>query len=454
MKLRNKIIIINLLIIVSILLAVFNIILNTVDNFNIYTVNQYLINQSNFSQSYLTEYFKSKENPAAILENEKASLEDMLKYQVGCEVSLTGLEVRDPSPLQKSALEGKKAYLITQSEGNRSFLLSFPVFSHGEIIGSVLYTYSLFQADEMRRSLLIVLLSLFVAALLGSALLSFLFSYRIIKPLEKLTRMAKDYSQGNFHPIEDIKTGDEVEKLAISFNEMGRSIKEIITELKMEQEKQKKFLDNVTHEIRTPLTNILGYADLTQKIDNLAQNKKYLDYISAEGERLLNMVNSLLELSRLNRYDLAVEKKNSELNIILEQACSLMRDRAEKFGIKVIYELAPVKAMVDGEKIKQVIINLLDNAIKYSEGDLITVRLRKEEMVHICVSDNGKGIPQFYVNSLTEPFYRVDKSRSRKLGGSGLGLSICREIIELHGGQININSEEGKGTTVTILLQP
>ncbi len=454
MKLRNKMIAINLLIILSILLAVFTIILKTVDNFNIYTIHQYLLNQSNLSQTYLSEYFLLKNNPIEVLSNEIASLEEKLKAQAGCEVSLTGLNVRDPSPLQKSALEGRKAYLITKVGENRSIFLSFPILAQGEIIGSVNYSYSLYQADEMRKGLFIVLVSLFIVASLGSALLSFLFSYRMIKPLEKLTGMANDYSQGNFRVIEDIKTGDEVEKLANSFNEMGRNIKKMITELKEEQEKQKKFLDNVTHEIRTPLTNILGYTDLTQKVDHVAQKDKYLDYISGEGERLLNMVNSLLELSRLKRYELAVELTDTELNNILEQACSLMRDRAEKFGIKVSYDLANVNAIVDGDKIKQVLINLLDNAIKYSEGDKITVRLWKETLVHISVKDNGKGISQSYINSLTEPFYRVDKSRSRKLGGSGLGLSICREIIELHGGEMNINSIEGKGTIVTISLQP
>lgn len=454
MKLRNKVIIINLLIVLSILLTVLSIILKTVDNFNIYTINQYLVNQSNLSQSYLSEYFKVKNNPVEVLRNEKASLEETLKSQAGCEVSITEIDVRDPSPLQKSALEGKKAYLITKVGENREFLLSFPIFAQGQIIGSVNYTYSLFQAEEMRRSLLIVLVSLFMVALLASSLLSFLLSYKMIKPLEKLTGVAKDYSQGNFRGIDDIKTGDEVETLAKSFNEMGRNIKKMITELKQEQEKQKKFLDNVTHEIRTPLTNILGYADLIQKVDNVTQKEKYLDYISDEGERLLNMVNSLLELSQLKRYDLAVELTNTDLKTILEQACRLMRDRANKFGIKVSYDLAPVNAMVDGEKIKQVVINLLDNAIKYSEGDIITVQLWKETFVQISISDNGKGISQSYINSLTEPFYRVDKSRSRKLGGSGLGLSICREIVELHGGEMTINSIEGKETIVTISLQP
>lgn len=454
MKLRNKIIIINLLIIITILFVAFTIILKTVDNFNIYTINQYLQHQSNLSQAYLSEYFKVKDNPVEVLGKEKAFLEFKLKEQAGCEVSLTGTEVREPSLLQKSALEGKKSYLITKEGKHRSFLLSFPIFAQGQIIGAVTYTYSLFQTDEVRKSLSIVLFFVFIVALLGSALLSSFFSYRIIKPLEKLTGMAMDYSQGNFHVIEDIKTGDEVEKLSDSFNEMGKNIKGMILELKQEQEKQKKFLDNVTHEIRTPLTIILGYAKLIPKINDNAQKNKYLNYIYNEGEKLLTMVNNLLELSKLNRYELAIEKTNTDLKTIIEQACSFMRDRADKFGIKISCELSPVNAMVDGEKIKQVIINLLDNAIKYSEGDMITVKLWKEEFIQISVGDNGKGIPQSNLNKLIEPFYRVDKSRSRKLGGSGLGLSICREIIELHGGQIHISSTEGKGTIVTISLQP
>jgi two-component system sensor histidine kinase VicK len=166
------------------------------------------------------------------------------------------------------------------------------------------------------------------------------------------------------------------------------------------------------------------------------------------------MVNNLLELSRLNRYELPVTKLETDLKALIQNVLELMAEKTLRFGFAVEYNLENVTSFIDGEKIKQVIINLIDNAVKHSEGDKIVVKLWKEDMVHISISDNGKGIPKENIKYIAEPFYRLDKSRSRKLGGSGLGLSICRDIIDAHGGTLDINSVVGVGTTVTISLQP
>ncbi|HHW48906.1 MAG TPA: HAMP domain-containing histidine kinase [Clostridiaceae bacterium] len=454
MKLRVKVISSNMLIITAILLVGGLTILKTVDNFNLYTIYQYLDSQSNFSQQYISEYLKNKKNQGEALIMDKAYLEDKLGKQVGCKVTISGADEKESTPLQKSALEGNKAYLVSTEGPDRIFYMSFPVISKNAFIGSVTFEYSLYQADSMRRSLLFTILILFVVALAVSFILSLVFSYRLIKPLEKLTAATREFSKGNFKEIGSINTKDEIEKLASSFNEMGQDIKAMIGQLKTEQEKQKKFLDNVTHEIRTPLTNILGYADLLNRVEDESARGKYTSYITREGNRLLNMVNSLLELSRLNRYELSVEKTQTDLKTLIETAMELMAERAKRSGFTVECSLQNVTALVDGEKIKQAIINLLDNSIKYSEGDRINIRLWKEELVYISVTDNGKGIPEDDLKHITEPFYRVDKSRSRKLGGSGLGLSICRDIVKAHGGELIISSRENHGTTVTISLQP
>ena len=301
--------------------------------------------------------------------------------------------------------------------------------------------------------LLYVLLSVFAAAITVSMLLNYFLSFRAIKPLERLTSAAKEFSGGNFKEVEGIATGDEIEKLTHSFNDMGHRIRNMIGELRTEHEKQKKFLDNVTHEIRTPLTNILGYADLVSRVADEAQREKYGSYIRDEGNRLGGMINNLLELSQLNRYELSVAKEETELKALIEKVSSLMMDRAKKFGLDIITDLEQVSSNIDGAKIKQVLINLLDNAIKYSEGNTIEISLRREENIKIRISDNGIGISEEDINNIMEPFYRVDKSRSRKLGGNGLGLSICRDIVKAHGGDMTIESKANQGTVVTISLQ-
>ena len=453
MKLRNKIAVTNTLITLVILFVCSAIILKAVDNFNLYTVYRTLLGQSDFSRQYLYEYLKLRDDPEATLAEEREKIEQDLVKQSGCEVTVAGLEEQDASPVQSEALKGNRAYIITDEADGRQFYLASPIFMNDRVIGTVLYRYSLYRVDSMRKSLLYVLLSVFAAAITVSMLLNYFLSFRAIKPLERLTSAAKEFSGGSFKEVEGIATGDEIEKLTHSFNDMGHRIRNMIGELRTEHEKQKKFLDNVTHEIRTPLTNILGYADLISRVADEAQREKYGSYIRDEGNRLVSMINNLLELSQLNRYELSVAKEETDLKALIEKVSSLMMDRAKKFGLDIITDLEQVSSNIDGAKIKQVLINLMDNAIKYSEGNIIEISLRREETIKIRISDNGIGIPEEDINNIMEPFYRVDKSRSRKLGGNGLGLSICRDIIKAHGGDMTIESKANQGTVVTISLQ-
>ncbi|HOV25281.1 MAG TPA: HAMP domain-containing sensor histidine kinase [Pseudobacteroides sp.] len=454
MKLRLKVISMNMFIIVAILLVSGIIVIRTIDNSNLYTSYQYVLSQSNFTEQYLEEYLKISEKPDVSLELNINSLEEKLRLQSGCDVKIKDNKKEAENKMEESARSGKKVYFINTEGSNRKLLMTFPIMVRGSIIGTVSLEYSLYQADNMKRNIKITLIILLVFALLVSFLLSYIFSYRMIKPLEKLTFTTKEYSKGNFNEIVGVSTGDEIENLANSFNDMGKNIKYMIDKLTDEKQKQKKFIDSVTHEIRTPITNIIGYADLSGRVNEEEQRKKYYTYIIDESKRLLNMVNNLLELSQLNQYEFSIVKKEIDLKSIILKVVELMKDRAGKFGITIDCELQDVKANVDEEKIKQVVMNIIDNAIKYSEGSIIEIKLWKEQYIFIRFRDNGIGIPKADLDNITEPFYRVDKSRSRKLGGSGLGLSICMEIINSHGGRLDIDSQEGEGTIVTISLQP
>ena len=254
MKLRSKVITMNVLITTIILLISGVFVLKTVDNSNLYGMYQNLISQSNFTEQYLSEFLKGKDNSGVILEEQKSFLEDILKTNMECVVKIVGLSVSNPTELQKGALSGKRLYLIDTTGSVRTFSLSLPVYSNEKIIGCVILENSLYQADMMKKSLFYTLLYISITAMFILFILSYLFSYTLIKPLEKLTLLTKEFSKGNFNEIKAIKTGDEIEVLTASFNKMGQNIKLIIEDLKNEQKKQKKFLDNVTHEIRTPLT--------------------------------------------------------------------------------------------------------------------------------------------------------------------------------------------------------
>ncbi|WP_051534053.1 sensor histidine kinase [Desulfitibacter alkalitolerans] len=456
MKLRNKVFAINATIIIIVFLLMGIVAIERVYDHNLNNIYNQLLSQSNFSQRYLIQYLeaRSSDAPQLLIEENKNSLESELMRQVGYPVAITGPNEFGLRPEQREALKGNRAYFINTADDQRVFSFSFPIIFDEQILGSVTYQYSLFELDKLRQDLIVIFLVLFIAAIILVFALSYLFSFRLINPLEKLQSAAKEFGKGNFDKIEKIKTGDEVESLALSFEKMGQDIQTMIQNLEEEQAKQKRFYDSVTHEIRTPLTNIIGYADLITRIKDDAEKEKSIKYVQQEGSTLLKMVENLLELSKLKQYDLKLTKKEENLKEIIENVLEAMALRMKKFSLTTEADLAEIKAKVDGEKIRQVLINLIDNAIKYSEGDKLELKLWHDDLIYIQIKDKGKGISKDDLENIVEPFYRVEKSRSRKLGGAGLGLSICQEIISKHGGELTIESELGVGTTVTICLHP
>jgi two-component system, OmpR family, sensor histidine kinase ArlS len=456
MKLKNKLFVLNAAIILTVFLLIGVVAIAGVYDQNLKNVHNLLLHQSIFSQRYLSQYFaaRAKEDPHNLLAENRSFLEAQLMSQVGFPVVVTGLTGGALRPEQEAALRGSKAYFIDTWSVQGVFYFSFPIRYGEEVLGTVSYQYSLFELDRMRRDLVYIFLGLFTFALLLAFVLSYLLSARIIKPLEVLQHNAGELGKGRFDVMEPIKTGDEIDSLAESFSRMGQDIKGMIRSLEEEQAKQKRFYDSVTHEIRTPLTNIIGYADLFFRLEQEEEKEKSVALVHQEGEALLRMVENLLELSKLKQYEINLDKKEENLKTLMEETLEAMAPRLKMYGFTVKTNLANLFAEVDAGKLRQVLLNLMDNAIKYSDGDTLELRLWREEKVCLQVKDNGRGISPEDLDKILEPFYRVEKSRSRKLGGAGLGLSICREIIAKHGGGLAIESEVGQGTTVTICLQP
>ncbi|KNY26655.1 ATP-binding protein [Pseudobacteroides cellulosolvens] len=228
-----------------------------------------------------------------------------------------------------------------------------------------------------------------------------------------------------------------------------------ITELRNLQEKQKNFITNVSHELKTPLTTILGYVDLLKE---QGKDKKIFDtsiaYLESSAERLKRLVDDLIDLSSLKKFEFEIEKRSIDITGLIKDTVGQMALKAKKFNIEIetyLPHLEPI--MVDPIRVKQAIVNILDNAIKHSKEGKISVKLYDNEgNVQLDIEDKGCGIPRDLIEKIFEPFYRVDKARSREIGGNGLGLSITREIVEKHNGEIIIDSIEGEGTTVSIIL--
>ena len=245
-----------------------------------------------------------------------------------------------------------------------------------------------------------------------------------------------------------------------------------ITEIKKLEAVRRDFVANVSHELRTPLTAIRGYAEtlLSGALDDAQNAHKFLGVIERNAERLTRLIDDLLTLSDLELGRLGLQRTAVPVHSAIEAACEVVGEKARRGGVTLQHEasddLPPIDG--DGDRVEQVLVNLIDNAVKYTpSGGRVTVTARRAtnddrdgtvprsrpggtDYIEIAVADTGIGIPSQELPRLTERFYRVDKARSRELGGTGLGLAIVKHIMQVHGGWMRIDSELGRGTTVRV----
>ncbi|QAA33725.1 two-component system histidine kinase PnpS [Clostridium manihotivorum] len=228
-----------------------------------------------------------------------------------------------------------------------------------------------------------------------------------------------------------------------------------ITDIKKLENMRSQFVANVSHELKTPLTSIKGFAETLKYVEDENNREKFLNIINEEAERLTRLINDILTLSNIEQ-NIECIKKRFNGDRIIEDVYTLMRIEAEKKNINLTVDLKnKLDLLGDPDRFKQMMINLIDNAIKYSEdGDTVLITSKnKDEVVTYTVEDTGIGIPKKDINRLFERFYRVDKARSRSKGGTGLGLAIVKHIIKTFNGTIDVDSQLGIGTKFTIKLK-
>lgn len=229
-----------------------------------------------------------------------------------------------------------------------------------------------------------------------------------------------------------------------------------ITRLKYLENVRKDFVANVSHELKTPVTAIKGYAEtlLDGAIDDQENAKKFVEIIKNQADRLNMLVEDLLTLSRIEFGDIKIEKEDIFLDEVVSSVFQILKDKAQKKGILLQKEIPPETIIyADKHRMLQIMINLVDNAIKFTEKGFVKVKyLQENSKVVILVEDTGIGIPKEHIHRIGERFYRVDKARSRQLGGTGLGLAIVKHLVLAHGWQLKIDSEVDKGTKVKIII--
>jgi two-component system phosphate regulon sensor histidine kinase PhoR len=238
-----------------------------------------------------------------------------------------------------------------------------------------------------------------------------------------------------------------------------------ITRLKKLEEVRKDFVANVTHEIKTPITAIKGFAEtlIEGALDDKDNALKFLETIKNNSERLNSLVNDLLVLSRIELGDIAIDKTDVNIEEVVDSVIATLSEKAGSKGLHLKKQLSSdvTDINADRDRLIQILINLVDNGIKFTEKGRVTVEVQGKKMknedgeekdfVEIAVEDTGAGIPRKHLSRLGERFYRVDRARSRELGGTGLGLAIVKHLVKAHGWEMKIESTEGQGTTVRLM---
>ena len=357
-----------------------------------------------------------------------------------------------PEELTGALANGGKRY-IYQDNGQQFYIyISSPAYVNDanlNIITRKDITDVYIQLNDNLRFLKIIS----ILVLIVSALIMYLISVLLTRPLEKLNMITTKISGGDYSVRADIATDDEVGELAGNFNTMAGSVEEHVEELKDMVKRRDQFVADFTHEMKTPMTTIIGYADSVRNLDMSEEERDMsLEYIYSEGIRLETMSQKLFDLIYLKDNDIFMEELDaSELG---KQTELLMNPIMKNKNITLHTQFEDGTIYGDGELIKTVFINLLDNARKASdEGSIINFTGKTKEqngikLYEYLVEDTGIGMDEETVKRIFDEFYMADKSRTRKEGGAGLGMSLVSLILKRHNAEISIESEEGKGTRI------
>ena len=319
--------------------------------------------------------------------------------------------------------------------------------SSGKVLGAYRWITSMELINKQIRYFIffVVLIGLLVLGL--CAFTGMFFIKSIVKPIQDVGNAARKIALGDFESKIDIKTDDEIGELCNSINNMA-------SELLSAETMKNDFISSVSHELRTPLTAIRGWGE-TAKMSVGSDDElvtRGLEVVLSEAERLGKLVEELLDFSRMQSGRLTVNTRPIDVSELLTDTAGMYTELARKQGIELSYAASMTSATVlgDPDRLKQVFVNVIDNAVKYTEkGGLVLITQQMEEgCVRILVKDTGVGIPAQDIDKVKDKFFKSNKT----VRGSGIGLAVADEIIKQHQGLLFLESTEGVGTTVTIVL--
>ena len=321
--------------------------------------------------------------------------------------------------------------------------------------GSLTYIKDISYLDEEWEAMAVIFAAIALSVSVVLALILFIMLRRLASPLGKLKASTDAVAMGDYSARAEVGGDDEFSALADRFNNMTEKISGQITALELVAEQKQQLVDNLSHEMRTPLTSIHGYAEYLLSAPTTEEERiDALMCIMSESERLTKLSQSLLDISYVK--NTALSEGRVELLPIFESIGARFNLVAKNLGCEIMLPETAPAVSGDATLIELLLSNLCDNAIKACrQSDTKKVELSVEQIngkIKLSVSDTGRGMTKEELSCITEPFYRTDKARSRADGGAGLGLALCKRIAESHGATLEFSSEMGKGTVVSFLL--
>lgn len=443
----------NFLLVITITVVVLEIFILVIIRQNYYkSLEDNLFNQIKISSELYTKYFSDTSLEDNILNNvdtfwkQTSAQVQIYDKHGGFLMDSLGL-IPDtktlPSDISK-AIANKKGVLIRDNVISVAYPLKS---SDGKIQGVIRFIASTRDVSRNLKYIVLLFSTIGVLVILSVGLLGYFLSKSIVDPLKDVTRTAKVMAGGNFKARCSSRYDDEIGKLADTLNFMAD---EIIKKDRIKND----FISSISHELRTPLTSIKGWA-VTLKETNYEDKELLLDglnIIEKESDRLTNMVEELLDFSKFVSGRIVLKKERVNVAQIAVQIKKQMDPRAERENIKFDMDISPdiPEIISDGNRLKQLFINILDNSLKFTEpGGRIEIKGKMaNDFLVFSISDTGCGIPEDELPKIKEKFYKGKNSKSQ----NGIGLSICDEIIKLMNGTFDIKSEVGKGTEVSITI--
>ena len=405
-----------------------------------------------FASADLDAMADTLDSAAADVEGRILLIDAEGKIQLDTLSLLEGTRVNVPEAIAVLNGSESQAYGIHPlgNEGEYAALCAASMTIDGETLGAVLLSTPVTELRQAIQTVERQLMTVFIVVAAAALIAALIFAVTLTAPIKALTSTIRRMGKGDLSARVKVRASGELKALADSYNAMAEKIENF-------DQSRSQFVQNASHELKTPLAtmkilleNLIYQPDMPSEL-----RAEFMQDMNHEIDRLSGIITDLLTLTQMDSKQTAMKMENVDLSALCEDTVHAHQLAATKAKLSLQADIAEsVTLLGDESKLSQVVYNLIDNAVKYTpEGGSVHVSLKSDSREAVLVvRDTGIGIPEEDVKHIFDRFYRVDKARSRATGGTGLGLSIVRQMVQLHGGEVRVESAAEQGSTFTVTL--